>query len=87
MLAAPMLAIIDPAFVPGPMLAMAIAVSAGGTVREWKRRQPAGSGLLPDRAPAGGGAAAFCLQLLSPDAFAAVFGFGVLFAVALSLAG
>lgn len=87
MLAAPMLAIIDPAFVPGPMLAMAIAVSAGGTVREWSdvNRQDLAFSLTGRLLAAG--AAAFCLQLLSPDAFAAVFGFGVLFAVALSLAG
>ncbi|PII37813.1 hypothetical protein T190_29580 [Sinorhizobium meliloti CCBAU 01290] len=86
MLAAPMLAIIDPAFVPGPMLAMAIAVSAGGTVREWSdvNRQDLAFSLTGRCCGRG---AAFCLQLLSPDAFAAVFGFGVLFAVALSLAG
>ncbi|WP_322885643.1 sulfite exporter TauE/SafE family protein (plasmid) [Sinorhizobium medicae] len=87
MLAAPMLAIIDAAFVPGPMLAMAIAVSAGGMVREWRdvSRQDLAFSLTGRLLAAG--AAAFCLQLLSPDAFAAVFGLGVLFAVALSLLG
>ncbi|PLU64447.1 hypothetical protein BMJ21_23595 [Sinorhizobium medicae] len=87
MLAAPMLAIIDAAFVPGPMLAMAIAVSAGGMVREWRdvSRQDLAFSLTGRLLAAG--AAAFCLQLLSPDAFAAVFGLGLLFAVALSLLG
>ncbi|PLU04839.1 hypothetical protein BMJ29_16035 [Sinorhizobium medicae] len=87
MLAAPMLAIIDAAFVPGPMLAMAIAVSAGGMVREWRdvSRQDLAFSLTGRLLAAG--VAAFCLQLLSPDAFAAVFGFGVLFAVVLSLLG
>ncbi|TKT75901.1 sulfite exporter TauE/SafE family protein [Aquamicrobium sp. LC103] len=87
MLAAPMLAVIDPAFVPGPMLAMAVAVSAGGAVREWSdvNRQDLAFSLTGRLLAAG--AAAFCVSLLSPGAFAATFGFGVLFAVVLSLLG
>lgn len=87
MLAAPMLAVIDPAFVPGPMLAMACVVSAGGMLREWNDVN--GQDLtfsLTGRVLAAG-AAAFCMGLLSPAAFSAVFGFAVLFAVALSLLG
>ncbi|WP_187181989.1 sulfite exporter TauE/SafE family protein [Rhizobium sp. WL3] len=87
MLAAPVLAIINPAFVPGPMLAMAMVVSAGGMVREWSDvNRPDLTFALSGRLLSAG-AAAFCLGLLSQSAFEAVFGFGVLFAVALSLLG
>lgn len=87
MLAAPILAIIDPAFVPGPMLAMAVAVSASGAITEWNDVS------RPDLAFSLSGrllaaiAAAFCLGLLSPDSFAIVFGAAVLIAVAFSFLG
>ncbi len=87
MLAAPVLAVIDPAFVPGPMITMAVVVSAAGMVREWSdvNRQDLVFSLAGRLIAAG--AAAFCIGLLSPDAFAAVFGFAVLLAVALGLLG
>jgi uncharacterized membrane protein YfcA len=87
MLAAPMLAVINPAFVPGPMLAMAMVVSAGGMVREWSDINHADLTCALTGRLLSAGAAAFCLGLLSQAAFEAVFGFGVLFAVVLSLVG
>lgn len=87
MLAAPALAVIDPAFVPGPMIFMATVVSAGGMVAEWRdvHRRDLGFALT-GRAIAALAAAAV-LGVMSREAFAGVFGLGVLLAVVLSLAG
>ncbi|MGA0541308.1 TSUP family transporter [Neotabrizicola sp. VNH66] len=87
MLAAPLLAIIDQAFVPGPMLVMATAVCIGGAVAERSqvnRRDLAFA--LSGRAVAAAGAA-LVVGLLSPEGFAGLFGFAILLAVALSLSG
>lgn len=87
MLAAPLLAVIDPAFVPGPMLAMAILICIGGALRERSdiNRQDLGYSLAGRVVSAG--VAALCIGLLSPSAFSALFGGAVLLAVALSLIG
>ncbi|MGB3815447.1 MAG: sulfite exporter TauE/SafE family protein [Shinella sp.] len=87
MLAAPLLAIIDPSFVPGPMLALATIVCIGGALREYAdvhRRDLAFS--LFGRVIAAS-LAALCLGLLSPQIFSALFGLSVLAAVVLSLVG
>jgi uncharacterized membrane protein YfcA len=87
MLAAPLLAVIEPAFVPGAMLTMAMVVSAGGMLREWNEVNRSDLTFALTGRLLAAGAAAFCLGLLTPAAFSAVFGFAVLFAVGLSLIG
>lgn len=87
MLAAPLLAIIDQAFVPGPMLVMATAVCIGGAVAERSQVNRRDLGFaLTGRAVAATGAA-LVVGLLSPEGFAGLFGFAILLAVALSLSG
>ncbi|AXC51299.1 sulfite exporter TauE/SafE family protein [Paracoccus suum] len=87
MLAAPVLAIMIPSFVPGAMITLAMVVSIGGALVEHSdihRRDllAALSGRLVAVM-----AAALVLGMLAPEAFAAIFGLGVLLAVGLSLSG
>lgn len=87
MLAAPVLAVLDPAFVPAPMLMTALVISLGGALRE--RRAVDAKGLrfaLAGRLVASVVAVA-CLGLISPASFDKLFGALVLLAVLLSVAG
>lgn len=87
MLAAPALAIISPAFVPGPMLLVSLLVSVSGMIREWHRVDYSGlSFALAGRIPASI-LAVMCLGLLEPALFARLFGMVVLLAVMISIAG
>lgn len=87
MLAAPLLAVIEPALVPAPMLMTAAVVSLGGSLRERHAIDRRGLGVaLLGRALASMAAVA-CLGLLTPDGFDTLFGVLVLLAVALSVAG
>lgn len=87
MLAAPTLAIISPAFVPGPMLFVSLMVSVSGMINEWKRVDYSGlSSALAGRVLATI-LAVFCIGLLDADLFSRLFGAMVLLAVAISLAG
>lgn len=87
MLAAPVLAVLDPALVPGPMIAMAVVISASGSLREFKYVDRADLSFALVGRMVATVPAAFCLGMLSPSAFSAFFGFAVLLAVALSVAG
>ncbi|ARO15903.1 protein of unknown function DUF81 (plasmid) [Ketogulonicigenium robustum] len=87
MLAAPLLAVISPVFVPGPMLVMAGAVCIGATLRDWRDVDCSDLGFsLLGRFVAAIGAA-LAIGTLSPHAFSGVFGLAVLLAVILSLLG
>lgn len=87
MLAAPLLAVINPEFVPGPMLALAVLICVGGALRERHEINTRDLGVsLLGRAIAAG-LAALCIGLLSAQAFSALFGGAVLLAVLLSLTG
>ena len=87
MLAAPLLAIIDPAFVPGAMLLMATAVCIGGAIQERQAvsRGDLGFALLGRLIAAV--LAALLIGMFSPRVFSAFFGLAVLLAVLLSLSG
>lgn len=85
MLAAPLLALIDPAFVPGAMLLMATAICITGAVQERASIAWPDLGITLTARLIAAGLAAFVVGLLPPQTFAAIFGFAVLLAVALSL--
>lgn len=87
MLAAPLLALIDPAFVPGPMIALATLVSVGGALREAKDINRSDLGFALAGRLLAAGAAAWCVGLMSQQAFSLFFGLTVLIAVAVSLSG
>lgn len=87
MLAAPLLAIIDQAFVPGPMLVMATVVCIGGAIGERGEVNHRDLGFALTGRVIAAGAAALIVGLLSPQGFAGVFGFAILLAVILSVAG
>ncbi|MFE3837287.1 TSUP family transporter [Pseudogemmobacter sonorensis] len=87
MLAAPVLAVLDPAFVPGPMLVMASAVCVGGALAERQNVNRSDLGFALAGRLIAAAAAALVVGLLSPQAFSGLFGLAVLLAVALSLAG
>ncbi|WP_127755341.1 sulfite exporter TauE/SafE family protein [Devosia sp. 1566] len=87
MLAAPILAVIDPVFVPGPMLVMAGLVCVGGMIREWKSVDFQGLGFSLGGRGLAAILAVFCLGFLDEATFSLIFGGMVLLAVALSLAG
>lgn len=87
MLAAPLLAIIDPAFVPGAIVTMSTLVCVGGALQErraidWHDLRYALSGRLVAAV-----LATFAIGLMSPRAFSLVFGLAVLLGVVLNLAG
>ena len=87
MVAAPILAIVDPVFVPGPLLVLALLVSMMVAVREWQSVDRAGVGFaLAGRIPASF-AAGFTVALIPASAFGVLFGVLVLLAVLLSVAG
>lgn len=87
MLAAPILAIIDPVFVPGPMLMLAVLVCVGGMIREARFIDRKGLTLSLTGRLIASVLAVLCLGLLDQATFSLVFGAMVLFAVALSMAG
>lgn len=87
MLAAPILAVIDPIFVPGPMLMIAGLVSVGGMIREARFIDGKGLTLSLTGRLIASVLAVICLGLLDEATFSLVFGAMVLFAVALSMAG
>ena len=87
MLAAPILAVIDPIFVPGPMLMMAGLVCVGGMIREAPFIDRKGVTLSLAGRLIASILAVLCLGLLDEATFSLVFGAMVLFAVALSMAG
>lgn len=87
MLAAPLLAVVDPDFVPAPMLMMAFLISFGGMIRERQIIDRRGLGYALAGRVFASVAAVACLGLLAPDTFSTVFGVLVLFAVVLSVAG
>lgn len=87
MLSAPLLAIIDPDFVPGAIIIMSTLVCIGGAMQErrfidWGDLRYALSGRLIAAI-----LAAFAIGLMTPRAFSLVFGLAVLLGVALNLAG
>lgn len=87
MVAAPVLAIVDPVFVPGPLLVLALLVSALVALREWRSIDRAGIGYaLAGRIPASF-VAGFTIAAIPAAAFGALFGGLVLLAVLLSVAG
>lgn len=87
MLAAPLLAIIDQSFVPGPMLVMATAVCIGGAIRERQNVNRTDLVYALSGRMVAAVAAALVVGLLSPQGFAGVFGLAILLAVVLSLSG
>jgi uncharacterized membrane protein YfcA len=87
MLAAPILAIIDPAFVPGPMLTVAVLVCIGGVIREHKAIDRRGLAFSLSGRVITATLAVLCLGLLDERTFSIIFGVLVLFAVGLSLLG
>ncbi|MFT3690375.1 sulfite exporter TauE/SafE family protein [Paenirhodobacter sp.] len=87
MLSAPLLALIDPAFVPGAVVAVSTLVCIGGAVSErsaidWRDLRYALSGRLIAAL-----FATFAIGLMTPRGFSLVFGLAVLLGVVLSLAG
>jgi len=87
MVAAPVLAIIDPVMVPGPLLAVALAMAALMLAREWHSVDREGlvfalMGRIPMSFLAG-----LTAGLLSPQLFMLVFAAIILVAVGLSLSG
>ncbi|RDE08940.1 sulfite exporter TauE/SafE family protein [Pelagibacterium lacus] len=87
MVAAPILALIDPAFVPVPMLLLAVAVCIVGAIRERDEIDRKGlTAALVGRTIASG-LAVFCLGLLDQGTYSTLFAGLVLLAVALSLLG
>jgi len=87
MLAASLLALIDPALVPGPMLMLATIVSIGGAWREFDDVNRRDLGYSLSGRVVAASLAAFCIGLMSPQVFSALFGLAVLAAVVLSLSG
>ena len=87
MLAAPLLALIDPSFVPGPMIALATLVSVGGALREAPQINRSDLGFSLAGRLIAAGLAAWCVGLMSPQTFSLFFGLTVLFAVVVSLSG
>jgi uncharacterized membrane protein YfcA len=87
MLAAPTLAIISPAFVPGPMLLVSLLVSLSGMIREWNRVDYTGLSYALTGRVLATVLAVLCLGLLDAELFSRLFGAVVLLAVAISLAG
>lgn len=87
MLAAPLLAVIDPAFVPGPMLMMAMVVCIGTALREWSEIGQTDLVFSLSGRFVAAIAAGLTVGLMSEAAFALIFGLAVLFAVVLSLIG
>ena len=87
MLAAPVLAVLDPAFVPAPMLMTALVISLGGALRERRSVDAQGLGYALGGRVLASVAAVACLGLLSSESFDKLFGLLVLSAVALSLSG
>lgn len=87
MLAAPVLAVIDPIFVPGPMLIIAGLVSVGGAVREAASIDGKGLGFSLAGRVIAAVLAVLCLGLLEEATFSLLFGAIVLIAVLLSLFG
>jgi len=87
MVAAPVLAILDPVFVPGPMLVLALLVSGLVALREWRSIDLKGiSYALAARVPAAF-LAGFTVAAIPAAAFSGLFGGFVLLAVLLSWAG
>nr|WP_309082915.1 sulfite exporter TauE/SafE family protein [Chelativorans sp.] len=87
MLAAPILAVIDPVFVPGPMLIIAGLVCIGGAVREASSIDVRGLGFSLAGRVIAAVLAVLCLGLLDEATFSLVFGTIVLVAVLLSVLG
>ncbi|MHA1563762.1 MAG: sulfite exporter TauE/SafE family protein [Alphaproteobacteria bacterium] len=87
MVAAPVLAILNPIFVPGPMLVLALFVSAMVALREWRSIDRKGIAYaLAGRIPASF-LAGFTVAAIPAAAFSGLFGGFVLLAVLLSWAG
>jgi hypothetical protein len=87
MLAAPLLAVVHPDFVPAPMLMMAFVISLGGMIRERRSIDRSGLGWALAGRVLASAAAVACLGLLAPESFGTLFGVLVLLAVVLSVAG
>jgi uncharacterized membrane protein YfcA len=87
LLAAPLLALVAPELVPGPVMFSSMIVSLAAGVREFRSIDRRGVALaLVGRIP-GVVLGAFALAWLSADAMSVVFGAVVLFGVALSISG
>ncbi len=87
MVAAPVMAVVDPVLVPGPLLFLAMLVSVLVAVREWRAIDKRGLAYaLVGRIPASF-VAGFTLAAIPVGLFGLVFGSLVLLAVALSVAG
>ena len=87
MLAAPLLAVIDTAFVPGPMLMMAMVVSFWGMVSERSSVDYRGLGAAVVGRLIASVVAVILLGHLDQRSFSIVFGVAVLMAVLVSLVG
>lgn len=85
MLAAPILVVIEPALVPGPMLLMGAAISISVSIREGHAIDTAGFATSLSGRIVATGIAALCLSLFSQATFSYLFAILILVAVALSL--
>lgn len=87
LIAAPLLVLVSPDFVPGPMLASSVVLSAGVALREWQHvdRRIVGWTLV-GRIP-GVWLAALVVTLVSDRTLTIVFGASVLLGVAMSMSG
>jgi uncharacterized membrane protein YfcA len=87
LLSAPLLALVAPEMVPGPVMVSSMIVSLASGVREWRSIDRRGVGLaLVGRVP-GVVLGAAALAWLSTETMSIVFGAVVLFGVALSVSG
>lgn len=87
MVAAPILLLIDPRLVPGPLLVLALLLSVLMAIREWRSIDRRGLSMALVGRLVGSVLAGFTVTLLSPPAFDLLFGVLVLGAVLLSAQG
>ncbi|MFQ5479076.1 MAG: sulfite exporter TauE/SafE family protein [Candidatus Binatia bacterium] len=87
LIAAPLLVLIDPALVPGPLIASGLVLTALLSLRERREVDAGGVARLLVGSVAGTVAAAVLLRRLSDAGFSVVFALLVLLAVALSALG
>lgn len=87
LVAAPVLLLLDPAFVPGPLLVAAFTLTILISLRERRELDFGMLRLAVVGRIAGSAAAAWLLAVLAPDPLAVLFGVLLLLAVAVSLLG
>lgn len=87
MLSAPLLALIDPAFVPGAVITMATLVCIGGALQEWRAIEWRDLRYALTGRMLAAGLASYALGVMTDQMFSLIFGLAVLLGVVLSLAG